>query len=287
VEIDHIALIDPRHHGKAAELAGILEKANAEGIDVTYDVYPYVASGTMLSQFLPGWVQEGGLSAMLGRIRDPQTRKRILVDLDAGWFRGIPWDWPSIVVASPGSKGDLAWTGKNVQQLADAWRVNPKEAFLRLIDQSEDGLFSVCFNRTEEDMQYFLRHRLGMVGSDGSAIAADGSFSRANVHPRYYGTFPRILGRYVRELKVLTLEQAIYKMTGAVARRLGLADRGRIAPGYIADLTLFDANTVIDKATFEKPHQYPAGIPHVMVSGQWVIRQGQHTGAFPAGVLKH
>jgi N-acyl-D-aspartate/D-glutamate deacylase len=286
VEIAHIALIDPRQQGKAAELAGILERANAEGIDVTYDVYPYVASGSMLSQFLPGWVQEGGVPAMMARLRDPQTRQKVLRELDGGWFRGIPWAWDTIFVAAPGSKGDRAWTGKHVQQMAEAWGVEPKEAFLRLLDISEDGVFAVCFNRTEEDMQYFLRHRLGLIGSDGSAVAADGPFSTGNLHPRYYGAFPRILGRYVRELKVLTVEQAVHKMTGAAARRLRLTRRGRIAPGYIADITLFDLQTVADRATFEKPHQYAAGIPHVMVSGQWVLRAGAHTGAFPTGVIR-
>jgi N-acyl-D-amino-acid deacylase len=286
VQYAHMAIIDPRYQGQADVMVRIYEEAEAGGLDITYDVYPYVAAGTMLSQFLPGWVQEGGLEPMLARLRDPQTHKRIYEEIAAGWFRGIPWDWKTIMIASPGDKGDMSWTGKNVQQLADEWGVDGREAFLRLIDLSEDGVSSVVFNRTESDMQHFLRHRLGMIGSDGNAIAADGWQARAKVHPRFYGTFPRVLGRYVRDLKVLSIEQAIYKMTGGPARRLGLADRGRIAPGYIADITLFDLQTVADRATFEQPHQYPVGIPYVMVSGVWVIRAGEHTGALPTGVIR-
>ena len=286
VEVAHLAIIDPRHQGQPEQLAAAFERAEAAGVDATFDVYPYVAAGTMLSQFLPGWVQEGGLKTMIARLRDPETHKRVFDALEDGWFRGIPWDWETIVVASPGDKGDPKWTGKNVQEMADGWAVHPKEAYIRLIDISEDSVSSVVFNRTENDMQYFLRHRLSMIGSDGNAVAADGPLSKANLHPRFYGAFPRVLGRYVRDLKVLSVEAAVYKMTGGPARRLGLRDRGRIAPGCAADLTLFDLSKVADRATFEKPHQYPVGIPHVMVNGQWVIRQGEHTGALPAGVLK-
>ena len=285
VQIAHMAIIDPRHVGKPEQLMATLEQANAQGADVTFDVYPYVASGTALSQFLPGWAQEGGVEPMVARIRDPELHRRIADEMEAGWFRGIPWDWKTYYVASPGEKGDPGWTGRHVQEIADEWDLHPKEAFLRLIDISEDGIFSVVFNRTEDDMQHLLRHPLGMIGSDGNAVDAAGPLSRANVHPRFYGAFPRVLGRYVRELGVLTWEGAVHKMTGKPAARLGLRDRGRIAPGWIADITLFDPETVSDRATFEAPHQYAAGIPHVMVNGQWVLRDNAHTGVFPTGVL--
>ena len=285
VQIAHMAIIDPRHQGKPDRLIAILEQANAAGADVTYDIYPYVASGTPLSQFLPGWAQEGGVEQLVARLRDPGTRQRIAEEMDKGWFRGIPWDWATFYVASPGEKGDPAWTGRHVQEIAEEWGIHPKEAFLRLIDISEDGIFSVVFNRTEEDMQYLLKHPLSTFGSDGNAVDAHGPLSRANVHPRFYGAFPRVLGRYVRELGVLALEEAVHKMTGKAAGRLGLHDRGRIEPGCVADLTLFDPETVSDRATFEQPHQYAAGIPHVMVNGQWVLRDDEHTGAFPTGVL--
>jgi N-acyl-D-amino-acid deacylase len=287
VQLAHMAIVDNRYWGKAEEVTAAIERANAEGGDVAYDLYPYVASASMLSQMLPGWVQEGGAAGIVARLRDPQTRQKILKELDAGWYYGIPFRWESFYVASPGEKGDPAWVGKHLQQIAEEMGVLPKEAFLRLIETSEDGVLSVQFNRTEEDLQHFLKHRLSMIGSDGNAVSADGPLSRVNVHPRFYGTFPRVLGRYVRELKVLTLEEAVHKMTGRPAARLRLRDRGRVAPGYVADVTLFDPATVADRATFESSHQYPVGIPHVMVKGQWVLRQGEHTGARPAGVLRH
>lgn len=286
VHISHLAIIDPRHWGEAPELAGILERACAVGVDVSYDVYPYVAAGSALSQFLPGWVQEGGTEAMVARLRHPPTRARILDELEQGWFQGLPWTWDKIIVASPGSKGDPAWAGRSIQELAGAWGVEPKEAFLRLIEETEDGVSAVMFNRTEEDMQFFLRHPLGLVGSDGCAIAADGPLSHVKVHPRYYGAFPRVLGRYVRETGLMSVEEAVAKMSGRPAERLGLADRGLTRPGYAADLVLFDMETVCDRATFEQPHQYPEGIPYVMVNGQWVIYAGEHTGALPGRVLR-
>jgi len=135
-------------------------------------------------------------------------------------------------------------------------------------------------------MQAFLRHPASMVGSDGTAIAADGPRATALVHPRFYGAHARVLGRYVRDLGLLSLEEAVNKMTGRPAHRLGLRDRGRLAPGLAADLTVFDPLRVADRATFEQPHQYAAGVPHVMVAGQWVVRNGEPTGARPGGVLR-
>jgi N-acyl-D-amino-acid deacylase len=141
-------------------------------------------------------------------------------------------------------------------------------------------------NRTEEDMQHFLSHDLAMVGSDGTAISADGPRSDALVHPRFYGAHARVLGRYVRDLGTLTLEAAVHRMTGRPAARLGLRDRGRIAAGCVADLVLLDPDTVADRATFERPHAYAAGVPHVMVNGQWVVSNSEHTGALPTGVIR-
>jgi len=286
VEIAHMGFTDPRVPGLPAQQADLLERANAEGIDVAFDIYPYTASFTMLSQLLPGWVQEGGLPALLERLREPAAHQRVLQDVRGGWMGGLPWEWDKLYVASPGKKGDLAWAGRHVQDIAAEWSVEPAEAYLRLIDISEDGVSSVLFDQAEETKQFFMRHPLSQLGSDGSAVAADGRLSRVKLHPRYYGTFPRVLGRYVRELGVLSLEAAVHKMTGRPAARLGLRQRGLLAAGYLADLVVFDPQIVADRATFREPHQYPVGIPHVMVDGRWVIRGGEHTGALPAGVIR-
>ena len=285
VQVAHLAIIDARYWGQAERLAHVRGAAAESGVDVTFDVYPYVAAGTGLSQMLPGWVQEGGLEQTLARMRDPQTRHRLLEDVNEGWFHGIPWAWDTFVIVSPGPNGDRGWMGKSIQQVAAEWDVHPSEAYLRLIELSEDAAQVVVFNRTEEDMQYFLRHPLSMVGSDGNAIAVDGPRARVLVHPRFYGAHARVLGRYVRELGVLSLEEAVQKISTRPAARLGLRDRGKIADGYVADLALFDAETVSDRATFEQPHQYAVGVQHVMVNGTWVVRDGEHTGALPTGVI--
>jgi len=286
VQIAHLAIIDSRRWHQADRLTDVIEDGARSGVDVTFDVYPYTAAGSPLSQLLPGWVQEGGLASMLDRLRDPQTFEKALADVRPGWFEGLPWAWDTLVVASPGPAGDRSWAGRNIQQIATDWSVDPPVALLQLIERSEDGIHAVMHNRIEEDMQHFLRHPLSMVGSDGTAIAADGPRAGALVHPRFYGAQVRVLGRYVRGLQALTLEEAVHKMTGRPAMRLGLEDRGRIAPGCVADLALFDPDRVADQATFEAPHQYATGVPHVMVSGQWVVRDGEHTGALPTGVIR-
>ena len=286
VEIAHLAIIDSRYWGQADRLTRIIEEGVDSGVDVTFDVYPYTAAGTPLSQLLPGWVQEGGLERMLERLRDPATFDRALTEVRKGWFQGIPWVWDTVVVASPGPAGDASWTGRTVEHIAGQWEVEPAVALLRLIERSRDGIHAVLHNRIEEDMQHFLRHPLSMVGSDGLAIAADGPHAGALVHPRYYGAHARVLGRYVRDRGVLSLEEAVHKMTDGPAQRLGLSDRGRVAPGCTADLVILDPAQVADRATFEKPHRYAAGVPHVMVRGRWVVRDGRHTDALPAGVLR-
>jgi N-acyl-D-aspartate/D-glutamate deacylase len=156
-----------------------------------------------------------------------------------------------------------------------------------MLVQSRDRGRLIVFNRLEEDVEQFVSHPLGMIGSDGRAIATDGLWSAEPVHPRFYGTFPRVLAHYVRERGALPLEEAIRKMTSLPADRLGLADRGRVAVGHVADLVIFEPATVQDRATFDDPHRYPDGISHVMVNGQWVVQGGAQIDARPGQVLRH
>jgi N-acyl-D-aspartate/D-glutamate deacylase len=191
-----------------------------------------------------------------------------------------------LVISSVHSGRNQPLVGRSLAEIADLRGTEPAETLLVLIDEEDNQVAAVMHNRQEQDMRFFLRQSRAMIGSDGRAISPTGPWAATKPHPRFYGTYPRILGRYVREEGVLDLETAIYKMTGFPAQRLGLKDRGHIADGLVADLVLFDPQTVIDRATFEDPHQYPVGIPYVFVAGEAVVRAGQHTQLRPGRVLR-
>jgi N-acyl-D-amino-acid deacylase len=283
VQYSHLALNEPSTWGQAEAMLGRFERANASGVDIRFDVYPYDASSSSLTQYLPDWLQAGGTDAMRARLRDPAVRRRALADLRAGWYGGIPWRWERVLVTRTGP-GDEEAIGRTFQELGEAASRDPAELVLDLCERHGNEAEVVLFYRTEADMLHFLRHPLAMVGSDGSAIPFDQGGDRP--HPRHFGTFPRILGRYVREGGQLTLEDAIHKMTAAVADRLGLHDRGRIAEGAVADLVLFDPARVIDRATFQDPCRSPVGIGYVIVAGTFVLDGGVETGARPGRVLR-
>jgi N-acyl-D-amino-acid deacylase len=286
VQISHQAIVDSREYGTASKLIGIMERARSDGVDVMYDVYPYLAGGTTMDQLVPTWVQDGGVEAMLRRLEDPELRLRAITDTNRGWFRGLPFDWTKLLLTEVGMPESMRYLGWSVAQVAEEWGLEGAETVIELIRRERNRVGVVMFNRDEEDMRTFLRHPLAMVGSDGSAIAPYGPFAASKPHPRFYGTHPRILGRYVRESNVLSLEDAVHKMSGLPAARFGLTERGRVAEGLVADLVVFDALTVIDTATFEDPHVFPIGIDDVLVAGQPVVRGGEHTGALPGRVLR-
>ena len=261
-----------------------METAREEGIDVLYDVYPYVAGGTGADQLLPEWALEGGVQALLARLRDAATRARIRSDAAAGWFRGIPWRWDHIRIASlPGDMADFV--GCSIAETAEQLKMDPLDAFLHLIDTQDNQVEVVVFNRDEDDVRYFLTHPLAMIGSDGSSISPEGEALASKPHPRFYGTYPRILGRYCRDEHIMPLSEAIRKMTGAPAARLGLKDRGLLRAGLKADVVVFDPATVADRATFDDPHQFPDGFEYVIVNGQIAVTPDGHTGALAGRVL--
>ncbi len=286
-QYSHMAIIDSRVFGHGKELTSVIDRARDEGVDVAYDMYPYTASGSHLHQMTPAWLQEGGVAAMVARLRDPAIRRRAVEETARGWFQGLPWVWDSMVISYVRQGTDTSVIGRNIQQIADERDEEPVETFLALIDESEGAVGCVARTRVEGDVRYFLGHSQAMIGSDGNAISPDGVYGADRPHPRFYGTYPRILGRYVREQPaVLTLEDAVWKMTGFPAQRLGLCDRGVIAEGNAADMVVFNPETVIDIATFEDPHQYPEGIPHVLVAGVPIVLDGRHTGERPGRVLR-
>ena len=284
VQISHQTIIDSRQWGKGEEIVKIMEKARHDGVDVTFDVYPYTAGASPLCQHLPGWVQAGGLEPMLARLRDSELRKKLHQELAGGYFGGLPWNWDSIFISKAEAEQYREWSGKSIAELATALKIDPIEAMLRLIEDTGNRVDIVIFNKSEEDVSYFIAHPLAMVGSDSYYTSSQGG---SKPHPRNHGTFPRVLGQYVRERKLLSLEQAIYKMTGFPAQRLGLHNRGRIGCDLAADVVVFDPATVIDRATYARPQEVPVGIVYVAVNGALVLDGGQCTGKLPGRVLRY
>lgn len=288
VQMTHHKIGGWRNFGRAGESVALMAEARAEGVDVTFDQYPYTASSTSLSAIIPRWAQEGGRLAE--RMDDPGLRARMVSDMVAWIEMRFAGDPSKIQLVSCDFGGEAGRFPEEIagRTLADvlAWRGVPAEeevvAELILEIDRAGGCGAIFHAFDEADVQLLMAAPHGMIGSDGSLV----HFGRASPHPRGYGTFPRVLGRYARELGVLSLPEAVRRMTSAPADRLGFTDRGRIAAGLVADLVVFDPETVIDRSTFEDPHQYPVGIPHVFVGGVAVVRDGAVTGARPGVVLR-
>jgi N-acyl-D-amino-acid deacylase len=284
VQVSHIKAAGRPNWGKVTDALALIDAARAEGLDVMADVYPYTASSTTLRTLLPDWALEGGIEAMLGRLGDPSARARIRADLlgeSAILTRGIGWE--DIMIASAPSRPEAE--GRRLSEIAASRNQDPLDAAVELLVAERGKGYMILFQLDEADLLRALGHSHVMIGSDGSSLAADGELASGKPHPRSYGTFPRVLARYVREQRVLSLETAVHKMTGLPARRLGLRDRGVLAVGAKADVVVLDPSAVQDVATYEDPHRYPGGIPHVLVNGRVVIDGGHHTGALPGQIL--
>ncbi len=259
VQISHLKCLGKPVWGKSEEILGLIEAAREEGLDVTFDQYPYNASGTSFTgAIIPRWAQDGGDEELKKRLQDPEIRQKIRVEmLENIERRGGP---ASLQIAR--FKPDETYNGKNLVEAGQMRGMEPVDAVIEM--QIMGGASMVSFNMIDDDIETIMRHPLGMCVSDGSLV----TFGAGVPHPRYYGTFPRFLGLYVREKQVLTLEEAVRKMTSAPAGRVGLNDRGIIAKGMVADLVLFDPETVADLATFQHPHNHNTGIEMVIVNGQ-------------------
>jgi N-acyl-D-amino-acid deacylase len=275
VQVSHLKAQGQRNWWKHDVALRILEEANDAGIDARFDVYPYVAYATGLANLFPVWSREGGTDAFTGRLADANAAPRIEREVRDKVAMLGSWDAVQVTGVAAAS---LAWAvGRRLGELAAERSVEPYALLLDIMTTDRAATRMVGFGMSEENVARKLAHPLAMVCSDGGAVSrADGS-----PHPRNYGTFPRVLGRYCRELNVLPVEVAIRKMTSMPADRLRLNDRGRIAEGLAADFVAFDPQTVADRATFADPHQFPVGVPHVIVNGAFVIRDGAHTGARP------
>ena len=281
VEFSHLAINRPERWGRAEELLAVFDHAVADGVDISFDVYPYDASSSSLTQYLPPWVQAGGTEAMRDRLADPVTRVAALRDMHGGWFDGIPWLWDRFMVSAC---RDAELVGRSLDDIAADAACDPYEITLRLCEEFGNELQVVLFYRTDADVSQFLAHPLAVVGSDGNAIALHQPTDRP--HPRNFGTFPRVLARYHRDREVLSLADAVRKMTAEPARRLGLTDRGTVAAGQVADLVMVDVAMVQDRADFTSAADAPAGIDLVMVGGTTVLDHGEITTARPGRVLR-
>ena len=287
IEISHHKAAGKQNWGKTRLTLPMLEQAAARGQVVRTDAYPYRAGSAGLTQLIPPWAHEGGTDKLLSRLRDSATRRRIARDMTEGaadWPNFFVIDWDDIQIAGVAGESNRRWEGRRIGELARARGVPGVEACLDLVLEEEGRVRMVNFVMDEEEMRRVLAHPLTMIGSDGSAIAPD--WAEGKPHPRSYGCYPRVLGRYIREEKLFSLETAIHKMTGMPADQLGLAERGRLKIGYAADVVVFDADKIVDRATFDDPHQFPDGVEAVVVNGELVVHQGEHLGARPGKVLR-
>ena len=286
VQFSHLAITDRRAYGDGPTMVDLMVKASEGGLDITYDMYPYTAAGAGFNQLMPLWVQAGTVEDFMARLRDPDVRTRVRREIAAG-LGGLEPQWDTWLVAYIHTEGNRHLVGKNIVEIADEREIEPAEVVIELMEEETGSVPTLVHNRVESDVRYFMGHELAMIGSDGNAVSPNGPYKDALPHPRFYGTHPRILGRYVRDQPaVLTLEQASHKMTGFPAQRMAMKDRGLVKEGLAADLVVFDPETVIDNATWENPHQYPDGIPYVLVGGVPVIDEGRHTSARPGKVLR-
>ena len=300
VHIFHVKVTGQKNFGRMKEVIELVEAARARGVRVTADQYPYVASSTSLTATIPQWAQDGGTDKLVARLKSPQDRARIraaMEDTNPDWESRYQsaGTWQNVQLAAIGRTRGSATAGESPNRKYEGMRVaeaaqqagkDPFDFVFDLLIEERGSVACVYFIIDEADLELAMKQPWVAVGSDGSSLAIDGPLRAGVPHPRNFGTFPRVLGRYVRERKVISLEEAIRKMTTLPASILGLSDRGAIKAGQWADLVLFDPNTVADRATFEDPFQYPVGIDTVLVNGTVVLDEGKHTNARPGKVLK-
>ena len=292
VDVIHLKIADQQFWGRMNEVVQMIESARDQGVNVQANVYPYTRGNNNLVSIIPPWAHEGGRGKLLERLRDPQQREKMKRDILGGvpgWYNhytAVGGDWGRMLVS--GNNRFKGLTMDRVMSLRSQGKKDPDlldELFDLLIEEG-GSVGTVYAHHTEEDMNLALIQPWCSVGSDGSAYATQGPLRRGNPHPRNFGTFPRVLGVYVREKKLLGLEQAVRKMTSMNAAKIGISRRGLLQPGFFADVAVLDAQQVIDRATYTDPFQYPVGIQYVLVNGQVVLDQGKHTGAKPGRAIR-
>ena len=294
VDIIHLKIADQQHWRRMNEIISLIEAGRAKGVNVQAHVYPYTRGNNDLASIVPPWAHEGGASKLRQRIKDPETRERIKHDIRnglPGWYNhytAVGGDWSRMQISKETTLKGLTMDRVLVERSKGKTPTpEPLDVFLDYLSDENGSVSTVYAHHTEEDMTLALVQPWCSIGSDGSAFAVEGPLRRGNPHPRSFGTFPRVLGVYVRELKLLRLEDAIRKMTSLNASKIGLLDRGVLRPGQFADIVVFNPATIIDHSTYSEPFQYAEGIAHVIVNGEVALSAGKLTGARPGRALRH
>ena len=290
-EIYHLKAGGKDNWGKMEEVFRMVEAARSEGLDITADMYTYTAGATGLDAAMPPWVQEGGHEAWVGRLSDPEIRARVIAEMKQP---GDDWENLYHAAGSPekllllGFKNDelKPLTGKTLAEVAAMRGTSAEDTIIDLVIEDDSRVGTAYFLMSEENIHKKIARPWVAFGSDAESLAPEGVFLKSNPHPRAYGTFARLLGKYVREENVISLSEAIRRLTSFPAENLGLDNRGRLKDGYFADITIFDPATIIDNATYSEPHQYATGVMHVIVNGVPVLLDGEHTGATPGRFVR-
>ncbi len=296
VHIFHLKVTGASNFGRMKEVIGLIDAAQKRGVEISADQYPYVASSTGLSQTIPPWAHEGGNARLAERLKDPALRARIRKEMDdphPTWENRLisAGSWHNVQIASVPAQtgiesGYKRYEGRRVDEAAKEAGKDPYDFVFDMLIANRGTVGCVWFIINEDDLKLAMQQPWVSIGSDGSALATSGPLRAGVPHPRNFGTFPRVLGKYVREEHVLTLEQAVHKMTGLTARQMHIADRGLIKEGLAADLVVFDPDTIADRATFTDPFQYSVGVSTVIVNGRLVLDNGRHTGARPGVIIR-
>ena len=291
-EIWHLKTAYKANWGRMPQVLAQIEAARVSGVDVSANQYPYTRASNGLDACLPLWAREGGTDAMIARLKDPAQRERIKREMDDPNVTGWENQWygsgggDGVMVSSVLNDALRKYEGMTLTQIGQAMGKDPRDAAMDLVIADRGETSCIISIMSEEDVRTALRHPLVSIDTDSGAKAEDGPLSQSKSHPRAWGTFARILGKYVREEKLLTLEEAVRKMTSRPAARVGLRDRGILRPGMAADVTIFDPATIRDVATFEDPNHYAVGVKHVFVNGVTVVSNGKITEARPGKPLR-
>jgi len=289
-EIYHLKVAGQQNWGRLPEVIKKVEDARASGLKITADMYTYTAGATGLDASMPPWVQEGGLQAWRKRLQDPETRARVKREMSSP---GANWDNLYLATGSPDKILLIAFkseklkplTGKTLGEVARMRHSSPEETAMDLVVEDDSRIGTVYFLMSEDNLRKQIVLPWLSFASDADSMGNDGIFLKASAHPRAFGNFARVYAKYVRDEKLLTVQEAVRKMTSLPIANLGIAKRGVLREGYFADVVVFDPATIQDHATFEKPLQYATGVSEVFVNGVQVIKSGEHTGANPGRVV--